>query len=114
MEGAIRLGSALAIFTAMALWEWRRPRLTLAQGRSNRWPANLGITVMDLALVRLTVGAAAVGAAFFLAHPGILGTVTVATRRSELSREWRGRALPSVRGQARSCSRGVIARRGWG
>jgi sterol desaturase/sphingolipid hydroxylase (fatty acid hydroxylase superfamily) len=70
MEGAIRLGSALAIFTAMALWEWRRPRLTLAQGRSNRWPANLGITVLDLALVRLTVGAAAVGAAGLAAERG--------------------------------------------
>jgi sterol desaturase/sphingolipid hydroxylase (fatty acid hydroxylase superfamily) len=70
METVIRLGSALAIFAAMALWEWRRPRLTLAQGRGARWPINLGITLLDLVLVRLTVGAAAVGAAGFAAEHG--------------------------------------------
>jgi len=70
MEGAVRLGSALAIFTAVALWEWRRPRLTLAQGRRSRWPINLGITVLDIGLVRLTVGAAAVQAALLAGERG--------------------------------------------
>jgi sterol desaturase/sphingolipid hydroxylase (fatty acid hydroxylase superfamily) len=70
MEAAIRAGSFAAVFTAMALWEWRRPRLTLAQGRPSRWPANLGITVLDILLVRLTIGAAAVQAARFAAAHG--------------------------------------------
>jgi len=70
MEATIRLGSSLAIFVAMGLWEWRRPRLALAQGRGSRWPVNLGITVLDLVLVRLTVGAAAVQTALFAAERG--------------------------------------------
>jgi sterol desaturase/sphingolipid hydroxylase (fatty acid hydroxylase superfamily) len=70
MEGAIRLGSAVALFAAMAVWEWRRPRLTLTQGRGIRWPINLGITVLDVLLVRVTVGAAAVAAAGLAAERG--------------------------------------------
>jgi len=70
MEVTLRLGSALAIFAAMALWEWRRPRLTLAPGRAQRWPINLGITVLDIVLVRLTVGAAAVQAALVAGERG--------------------------------------------
>jgi len=60
MEAALRLSIFLSIFAAMAVWEGRRPRLTLAQPRSRRWPVNLGITVLDMVLVRITVGAAAV------------------------------------------------------
>jgi len=70
MEPILRFGSFLAIFAAMAVWEACRPRLTLAQGRGKRWPINLGITVLDMVLVRFTVGAAAVQASFFAAERG--------------------------------------------
>jgi len=70
MEVALRLGSALAIFAAMAVWEWRKPRLTLAQDRRQRWPINLGITVLDVVLVRLTVGAAVVQASLLAGERG--------------------------------------------
>ena len=42
-EILIRIGGAAAVFTAMALWEWRLPRRQLTAGRRPRWPANLGI-----------------------------------------------------------------------
>jgi len=70
MEAAIRLGCFAAIFTTMALWEWRKPRLTLAQDRRQRWPINLGITVLDVVLVRLTVGAVAVQASLLAGERG--------------------------------------------
>jgi len=70
MEAAIRLGCFAAIFTTMALWEWRNPRLTLAQDRRQRWPINLGITVLDVVLVRLTVGAVAVQASLLAGERG--------------------------------------------
>jgi len=52
MEAALRLTIFLALFAAMAVWEGRRPRLALAQGRRQRWPVNLGITVLDMVLLR--------------------------------------------------------------
>ena len=70
MEPILRFGSFLAIFAAMAVWEVYRPRLTLAQRRGQRWPINLGITVLDVVLVRFTVGAVAVQASVFAAERG--------------------------------------------
>jgi len=63
MEATLRLTIFLALFVAMAVWESRRPRLALAQPRQRRWPVNLGITILDMVLVRFTVGAAAVATA---------------------------------------------------
>ena len=63
MEAALRLSIFVALFAAMAVWESQRPRLTLTQPRSRRWPVNLAITVLDMVLVRITVGAAAVATA---------------------------------------------------
>jgi len=60
VEAVLRLTSAVALFAAMALWEIKRPRLSLAQPRSQRWPVNLALTLLDVALVRFTVGAATV------------------------------------------------------
>lgn len=63
MESVLRLSIFLFLFTAMAVWEFKRPRRTLAQPRQRRWPVNLAITLLDMVLVRLTVGAAAVATA---------------------------------------------------
>ncbi len=39
----IRIGAALGIFLALALWEVLSPRRTWSIGRARRWPGNLGI-----------------------------------------------------------------------
>jgi hypothetical protein len=63
------LGAAAAIFTAMALWEWRLPRRRVAVGRG-RWFGNLGILAIDMPTVRLIAPTAAVGAALLAAERG--------------------------------------------
>jgi sterol desaturase/sphingolipid hydroxylase (fatty acid hydroxylase superfamily) len=71
MEAAIRLGIFSAVFAAMMLWEVARPRRPLALPRSERWPTNLGLTLLNLALVRVTVGGAAYGVATFASERGV-------------------------------------------
>ena len=65
-----RVGAALGIFLALALWEILSPRRPLAIGRARRWPGNLGILVLDALLVRLLIPAAAVGMAVIAAQRG--------------------------------------------
>lgn len=64
-EPAIRLGAFAGIFAVMALWEVLAPRRKQAIGRRQRWPANLGIVVLDSLLVRLLFPTAAVGVALY-------------------------------------------------
>jgi sterol desaturase/sphingolipid hydroxylase (fatty acid hydroxylase superfamily) len=64
-ESAIRLGAFAGIFAVMALWEVLAPRRRQAIGRWRRWPANLGVVIIDSLLVRLLLPAAAVGVALF-------------------------------------------------
>ena len=66
----IRIGAALSVFAAMALWEVLRPRRALLIGRARRWPSNLGILVLDALLVRLLIPVAAVGVAVIAAQRG--------------------------------------------
>src|ERR1044072_5007239 len=66
----IRVGVALGIFLALALWEVLSPRRTLTVGRARRWPSNLGILVLDALLVRLFIPVAAVGMAVIAAQRG--------------------------------------------
>ena len=65
-----RVGAALGIFLALALWEVLGPRRALAIGRARRWPGNLGILVLDALLVRLLIPTAAVGMAVIAAQRG--------------------------------------------
>ena len=63
--GAIRITAFLGILALMALWEVlapRRPRV-VAHSRRRRWPANLGITILNGTLLRFIVP----GAALFIA-----------------------------------------------
>src|SRR4051794_1277997 len=69
-EVTIRLGAALGIFAAMAFWEVLAPRRTWRVGRAARWPGNLGILLLDAALVRLLLPVAAVGVAAIAAQRG--------------------------------------------
>ncbi len=47
----------------MMLWERRKPRRALSLPRARRWPANLGIIVVDSIVLRLVFPVLAVGAA---------------------------------------------------
>jgi sterol desaturase/sphingolipid hydroxylase (fatty acid hydroxylase superfamily) len=62
-ESIIRLGCFFTVLLAMMLWEWRRPRRTLSLPRTRRWPANLGIIVVDSIVLRLVFPILAVGMA---------------------------------------------------
>ncbi len=69
-ELVIRLGAALGVFAAMALWEVLAPRRAMSIGRARRWPGNLGILVLDALTVRLLIPVAAVGTAVIAARNG--------------------------------------------
>ncbi len=69
-ELVVRVGAAVCIFAAMALWEVLSPKRPLSIGRVRRWPGNLGILVLDALLVRLLIPGAAVGMAVVAAQRG--------------------------------------------
>lgn len=69
-EPAIRLGVFAGIFAVMALWEVLAPRRRQTIGRWQRWPANIGVVVLDSLLVRLILPTAAVGVALFVEAHG--------------------------------------------
>ena len=52
-EIATRLWCFFTVLAVMAAWEMAAPRRALAQPRRFRWPANLGIVVLNTVLVRL-------------------------------------------------------------
>lgn len=60
-EPLIRLSFFFGVFAIMALWEILAPRRKALFGRRPRWPANLGIVVLNTAVVRVLFPAAAVG-----------------------------------------------------
>lgn len=62
-EPVIRLAAFAAVFAAMALWELAAPRRAQAIPRRERWPANVGVVVLDTLLLRLLFPTAAVGLA---------------------------------------------------
>jgi sterol desaturase/sphingolipid hydroxylase (fatty acid hydroxylase superfamily) len=71
MEVLVRLGTFLGVLISMLLWEGNHPRRLLTQPRRERWVANLGLTLCNTVLVRVTVGGAAYTAAVFAADQGI-------------------------------------------
>lgn len=62
-EPTLRLATFALVLAVMALWEVLAPRRARVLTRRNRWPSNIGIVVLDTALVRLLMPAAAVGVA---------------------------------------------------
>lgn len=62
-EPALRLSAFIAVLTLMAAWEVVAPRRVRSLPRAARWPANLGIVVLNTVLVRLLLPTAAVGVA---------------------------------------------------
>ena len=69
-EGAIRLAAFAAVFAAVALWEALAPRRKRSFGRRARWPHNLGLLLVDVALVRVLVPGAAIAVAMTAAGSG--------------------------------------------
>jgi sterol desaturase/sphingolipid hydroxylase (fatty acid hydroxylase superfamily) len=75
-ESTVRLGSFAGVFAAMALWEALRPFRVPATGRQARWPHNLGLLLVDVALLRLVAPGAAIAVAV-LAQQGGWGLLHV-------------------------------------
>ncbi|HEY9531335.1 MAG TPA: sterol desaturase family protein [Burkholderiales bacterium] len=63
IEPVLRLSAFLAVLVAMAAWEALAPRRARKLPRRSRWPANLGIVVLNTVIVRLLFPVAAVGVA---------------------------------------------------
>jgi len=71
MEAALRFGVFIGIFALTAVLELLMPRRPRTQPAGRRWLINLGILLVDVAAQRLTVGAAAFGAALWAEQRGI-------------------------------------------
>jgi len=69
-EGPLRLAAFIAVLAVMAGWEVLAPRRLLSVPRGGRWFANLGIVVLDSALVRLAFPVVAVGIAVWAETAG--------------------------------------------
>ncbi len=69
-EEAIRFAMFLAVFGAVALWEALAPRRKRSFGRLARWPHNLGLLLVDVALVRVFAPGAAIAVAMTAARSG--------------------------------------------
>jgi sterol desaturase/sphingolipid hydroxylase (fatty acid hydroxylase superfamily) len=70
-EPVIRLAAFAGVFVAMAVLEAVLPRRRRSLSRWQRWPSNLAISILNTALVRVLLPAAAVGAALFADARGI-------------------------------------------
>lgn len=79
MEAMVRLGVFLGIFVLMAAWEWFQPKRQLSLERRRRWPVNLGLAVLNVGVMRLSIGAAAWLAATWAAeqHIGLFNVLPV-------------------------------------
>ena len=69
-EPQIRIIFLFSILAAMAIWELAAPRRRQEIPRLLRWSNNLGISVIDTLLVRLTFPLLAVGMAFYAEERG--------------------------------------------
>jgi sterol desaturase/sphingolipid hydroxylase (fatty acid hydroxylase superfamily) len=62
-EPFLRLGSFLAVFAGLALWEWLAPRRDRAFPRRARWPSNAGLLLVDVMVLRVVAPGAAIAVA---------------------------------------------------
>ncbi|MCL4798952.1 MAG: sterol desaturase family protein [Burkholderiales bacterium] len=62
-EPLVRLGAFLGVFAAVALWEALAPRRARAFARRARWPHNLGLLLVDAAVLRVVAPGAAIAVA---------------------------------------------------
>ncbi len=78
-EATIRLGFFFGVFILFAVLEMIIPRRALRASKGGRWTANIGITMVDTALVRLIFSSGAVGVAIFVSgrNLGILNMIEI-------------------------------------
>ncbi|MEO8717123.1 MAG: sterol desaturase family protein [Burkholderiales bacterium] len=69
-ELALRLGVFLALFAALALWEWAAPARTPRLSRLVRWRANLGLAVVNTVVLRIVLPGSALAFAALAASEG--------------------------------------------
>jgi sterol desaturase/sphingolipid hydroxylase (fatty acid hydroxylase superfamily) len=69
-EVLVRLGFFFGVFVLMAVWEVGAPRRVLTVSKAMRWTSNLGLVVLNSAILRVLFPAAAVGMAAFVAREG--------------------------------------------
>lgn len=69
-ESAIRLIFFVGVFAGVAVGELVVPRRSLTTSKPARWFANIGIIVINTALLRLIFGAAAIAMALYAAQQG--------------------------------------------
>jgi sterol desaturase/sphingolipid hydroxylase (fatty acid hydroxylase superfamily) len=69
-EPSIRLIMFMAVFAAMALWEWKAPRRNTSISRLIRWPSNLGLVALNTVLARVALPTTAVGLAIHVEQVG--------------------------------------------
>jgi sterol desaturase/sphingolipid hydroxylase (fatty acid hydroxylase superfamily) len=62
-EALLRLAAFAAVLAAVALWEIAAPRRKPRYARAVRWPHNLGLVLVDAAVVRLLAPGAVIGVA---------------------------------------------------
>jgi sterol desaturase/sphingolipid hydroxylase (fatty acid hydroxylase superfamily) len=62
-EPLVRFVAFASVFVILAAWEFAAPRRSQKLRRGSRWPSNLGIVILDTALVRLAVPTAVVAVA---------------------------------------------------
>jgi sterol desaturase/sphingolipid hydroxylase (fatty acid hydroxylase superfamily) len=62
-EPLVRLAAFAGVFAAVAAWELAAPRRRQAIGRAARWPHNLGLLLVDAALVRVIAPGAVIAVA---------------------------------------------------
>ena len=58
-----RLASFVAVFAIMATWEFAAPRRHRSFSRLQRWPHNIGLLLIDVALIRVIAPGAAIAVA---------------------------------------------------
>lgn len=69
-ELALRLGIFLAVFAALAFWEWRAPARAPRLTRAVRWRANLGLAVLNTVVLRVVLPGSALAFAALAAEEG--------------------------------------------
>jgi sterol desaturase/sphingolipid hydroxylase (fatty acid hydroxylase superfamily) len=62
-EAAVRFAAFAGVFALMAAWEVAAPRRALSLPKARRWVANLGVTLLNVGLVRVLFPTATVGVA---------------------------------------------------
>jgi sterol desaturase/sphingolipid hydroxylase (fatty acid hydroxylase superfamily) len=69
-EATLRIGFFVTVFSVMAVWEVLAPRRQPQHTRSSRWPANIGLVILNSIVVRLLFPAAAAGVAVLATQRG--------------------------------------------